>query len=167
MKSIYQKNTKIVFAIFIFLGIKFIKEAFEDKEGKNLCIDLKCLILLGIATSIDALAVGITFAFLEVNIILAVLIIGIIPMGILAGYGDIFYYNAPGIMRVDDIFGKYIELMESYQQPSREDLIQYLCEYLESAFEGNTYGSDPHKLEQSNIDLVADSVFNYMEMTNE
>ena len=36
------------------------------------------MIILAIATSIDALAVGITFAFFKVNLILAILLIGII-----------------------------------------------------------------------------------------
>ena len=49
----------------------------EDDAG-NPKIDFKTMIVLAIATSIDALAVGVTFAFLKVNIILAVLLIGII-----------------------------------------------------------------------------------------
>ena len=41
-------------------------------------ISLKHLLTLGVATSIDALAVGISFAFLSVDILLAVFIIGLI-----------------------------------------------------------------------------------------
>ena len=41
-------------------------------------LDIKEIIMLAVATSIDALAVGITFAFLEVNILTAVSIIGLI-----------------------------------------------------------------------------------------
>ena len=69
----------IVFIIFLILGIKFICEALKksDDDVKICCIGLKCLISLGIATSIDALAVGITFAFLQVNILYAALIIGV------------------------------------------------------------------------------------------
>lgn len=52
----------IVFLIFTYLGIKFIKEAFEKKDEKSLCIDLKCLILIGIATSIDAFSAGISLS---------------------------------------------------------------------------------------------------------
>ena len=45
---------------------------FEKEKEKQLCIDLKCLLLVGIATSIDALAVGVSFAALEnVNIAFA------------------------------------------------------------------------------------------------
>ena len=56
-----------------------IKETFEDdKENVNDDVGFKTMIILAIATSIDALAVGITFAFLNVNLILAVSLIGII-----------------------------------------------------------------------------------------
>ena len=67
---------------FILLGIiggGMIKEAFEDdKENVNDDVGFKTMIILAIATSIDALAVGITFAFFNVNLILAVSLIGII-----------------------------------------------------------------------------------------
>ena len=67
---------------FILLGIiggGMIKEAFEDdKENVNDDVGFKTMIILAIATSIDALAVGITFAFLNANLILAVSLIGII-----------------------------------------------------------------------------------------
>ena len=45
-------------------------------------IDVKTMILLAIATSIDALVVGITFAFLNVNLLFAILVIGIITFTI-------------------------------------------------------------------------------------
>ena len=68
----------IVFLIFVYLGVKFIKEAFEDKEGENLCIDIKCLILLGIATSIDAFSAGISLSLLGNKIFKPALLIGFI-----------------------------------------------------------------------------------------
>ena len=52
----------IVFLIFAYLGFKFIQEAFKPKENKSLCIDIKCLFLIGIATSIDAFSAGITLS---------------------------------------------------------------------------------------------------------
>jgi putative Mn2+ efflux pump MntP len=56
-----------------------IKEAFSNEdENINDLVDFKTMSILAIATSIDALAVGITFAFLQVNIASAVSIIGII-----------------------------------------------------------------------------------------
>ena len=67
---------------FILLGIiggNMIKEAFEDEsENCNDDVGFKTMIMLAIATSIDALAVGITFAFLKVNLIAAISMIGVI-----------------------------------------------------------------------------------------
>ena len=66
----------IAFVILLFLGYKMIQEAREDdfEEGiKNLKNDT--LLILAIATSIDALAVGITFSFEEVDIWYAVSLI--------------------------------------------------------------------------------------------
>ena len=56
-----------------------IKEALDDEVE---CVDdtlrISDLVMLSIATSIDALAVGITFAFFKVSILSAILIVGII-----------------------------------------------------------------------------------------
>lgn len=68
----------IAFILLVFIGMNMIKEAFEIKEESNDKIDFKTMIILAIATSIDALAVGVTFAFLNVNIMLAISLIGII-----------------------------------------------------------------------------------------
>ena len=69
----------IAFILLSIIGVNMIKESFDNEsEKRNDNVDFKTMIVLAIATSIDALAVGITFAFFEVNIILAVSIIGII-----------------------------------------------------------------------------------------
>ena len=68
----------IVFAIFTYLGLKFIKEAFDKEKEKNLCLDLKCLLLLGIATSIDAFSAGITLSLSGNHILKPMLLIGVI-----------------------------------------------------------------------------------------
>ena len=66
---------------FILLGItgaNMIKEACSgDCEEENESLDIKTMFLLAVATSIDALAVGITFAFLNVHLIAAVSFIGV------------------------------------------------------------------------------------------
>lgn len=71
---------------FILLGIiggRMIKESFEENsENCNDDVSFKVMIVLAIATSIDALAVGITFSFLKVNIVLAVSLIGIITFSL-------------------------------------------------------------------------------------
>ena len=68
----------IAFILLSFIGVGMIKEALKNEEGANDSINFKEMIILAIATSIDALAIGITFAFLKVNIVLAVIWIGVI-----------------------------------------------------------------------------------------
>lgn len=68
----------IVFLIFTYLGIKIIIEAFETEKEKQLCIDLKCLLLVGIATSIDAFSAGITLSLFGCHILKPVLLIAFI-----------------------------------------------------------------------------------------
>ena len=71
-------NKWIIFVIFIFLGIKFIKDAFEEKEDNVCCLSLMCLFTLAIATSIDALGAGVSLCFAHANIWFASVLIGVI-----------------------------------------------------------------------------------------
>ena len=73
----------IAFALLAFVGGKMLWDAFHEddeqgEEAQDARLDLKELIMLAIATSIDALAVGITFAFLQVAIVPSVAIIGVV-----------------------------------------------------------------------------------------
>ena len=69
----------VAFSLLTLIGGGMIKESFDDEDDKkNDKVDFKTMVVLAIATSIDALAIGITFAFFDVNIVLAVSIIGII-----------------------------------------------------------------------------------------
>ena len=69
----------IAFVLLSLIGISMIKEALEKmKNIADPSLAFKDMLVLAIATSIDALAVGITFAFLRVNITAAVSFIGII-----------------------------------------------------------------------------------------
>lgn len=67
------------FIMLVAIGINMIKEAL-DKKSENWDDDIrfKTMIILAVATSIDALAVGITFAFLKVNLWFSVIIIGVV-----------------------------------------------------------------------------------------
>ncbi len=84
----------IAFVLLAFIGGKMIYEAIADKEQEVAVafkLDYKELFMLAIATSIDALAVGITFAFLQVNIWSAISIIGVTTLvlsaiGVFVGY---------------------------------------------------------------------------------
>ncbi len=68
----------IVFLIFSYLGFKFVIEAFKPIEKKDLCISLKCLFLIGIATSIDAFSSGITLSLYGNRIIKPAMLIALI-----------------------------------------------------------------------------------------
>lgn len=68
----------IAFVLLAFIGINMIKEALSgDEDEANDSVDFKTMFLLAVATSIDALAVGVTYAFLQVRIIPAVAFIGV------------------------------------------------------------------------------------------
>lgn len=69
----------IAFLLLLFIGSQMIREAFSDNSEKcNSDISIKTMIILAIATSIDALTVGITFAFFKIDIISAIISIGLI-----------------------------------------------------------------------------------------
>lgn len=106
----------IAFILLGFIGFNMIKGFFDDrKEGKESELEFsatadehdlsnKEIIMLAVATSIDALAVGISFAFLNVSIIPAASIICIITF--LVCVVGVFVGN-----KVDDIFNGYAELV--------------------------------------------------------
>lgn len=76
---VVQVDHWIVFFLLVFIGGNMIKEAFDDELEKcNDNVDFKTMIVLAIATSIDALAVGITFAILETNIWVSAILIAVI-----------------------------------------------------------------------------------------
>ena len=68
----------IAFVLLGLIGINMVKEALSnDEEQADDSIAVKEMFMLAVATSIDALAVGITFAFLNVHIVSAASIIGV------------------------------------------------------------------------------------------
>lgn len=73
----------IAFVLLAVIGGKMVKEAVSEKDGEDEVeqmdppLDIKEMFILAVATSIDALAVGITFAFLNYPIVEAITIIGI------------------------------------------------------------------------------------------
>ena len=92
----------IAFILLAIIGGKMIKDSTEDEtENRNDKIDVKTMLLLAVATSIDALAVGVTFAFFKVNLLLSIAIIGVITfvlsfIGVIIGnkFGDKFQHKA-------------------------------------------------------------------------
>ena len=77
----------------VFIGAGMIKES-KEEEHVNADMDIKSMFILAVATSIDALAVGVTFAFLKVEIVSAVSFIGVIT----------FVCSAAGV-KIGSLFG--------------------------------------------------------------
>ena len=92
----------IAFVLLTIIGINMIKESRDDEvEKRNDNVDFKTMLPLAIATSIDALAVGVTFAFTATNIFLSIIIIGTVTfiisfLGVVIGkkFGDKFQNKA-------------------------------------------------------------------------
>lgn len=84
----------IAFVLLLFIGGSMIKESRGEVEELNDSFAFKTMLPLAVATSIDALAMGVTFAFLKVPIAAAVSFIGIIT----------FVFSAAGI-KIGNVFG--------------------------------------------------------------
>lgn len=70
----------VAFLLLAFIGFNMIKESQIATCDIDNGFDIKSLIMIGIATSIDAMAVGVSFAFLNVEIFSAAFVIGIITL---------------------------------------------------------------------------------------
>ncbi len=69
----------IAFTLLAVIGLNMVKEAFSKEEDEaDGSLAFKTMLMMAIATSIDAFAVGVSFAMLDVNIIAAVLFIGVV-----------------------------------------------------------------------------------------
>ena len=96
----------VVFGILSFIGGKMIYDAVKIESNKDK-IDhtaMYVLLMLSVATSIDALAVGVSFAFLNISIITPIIIIGIIT----------FFLSFLGVFighRLGHFFEKKIEIV--------------------------------------------------------
>lgn len=95
MKYISAFDHWVAFFLLFIIGLNMIKESFAtEEETVSSSFGLKTMFVMAVATSIDALAVGITFAFLKVNIFLSAAIIGVTT----------FLFSAAGI-KIGGIFG--------------------------------------------------------------
>ena len=85
----------IAFGLLLLIGANMIKESFcKEEADESDSLRFQHMLLLAIATSIDALAVGVTFAFLQVNIWQAVSFIGVVT----------FAFSVVG-MKLGNVFG--------------------------------------------------------------
>lgn len=96
----------IAFILLLLIGINMIRESFskEEKEGEETdAIGFKTMFFMAIATSIDALAVGITFACVPVSIIQATALLNTILAVIIIGITT-FIISVAGV-KIGNIFG--------------------------------------------------------------
>lgn len=84
----------IAFVLLGIIGGNMIKEAFSKEEKGDPDFSFKTMLVMAIATSIDALAIGVSFAFLGVNILTAAIVIGLTT----------FCFSVAGI-RIGNLFG--------------------------------------------------------------
>lgn len=84
----------VAFILLLIIGGKMIQESLEEPEELDDSFAVKTMLMLAVATSIDALAMGVTFAFLRVNIAAAVLFIGMTT----------FLFSSAGI-KIGHVFG--------------------------------------------------------------
>ena len=85
----------IAFALLVLIGANMIREAFSKEEDKvDSSFSVKTMLLLAVATSIDALATGVSFALTETNIWLAICLIG----------ATTFAFSAAGV-KIGSVFG--------------------------------------------------------------
>ncbi|WP_307903801.1 manganese efflux pump MntP [Haliovirga abyssi] len=96
----------VAFLLLLFIGGKMIYESFviEESEAKKDVLSMINLLLLAIATSIDALAVGVTFSLLKIDVMEPSVIIGIVT----------FFISVIGVYlgnKLGDLFGNKIEII--------------------------------------------------------
>lgn len=76
--------------------------------------------------------------------------------------GNVFYENAPGVVKIDDIYQQYIPIMSNWIQPSREEVIQYLCMILDTMEAGNMFIHMQEALTDENIGLLSSSLYSML-----
>ena len=95
----------IAFGLLSFIGVKMLHESTKDRDtGKEDGVKLSSILILAVATSIDALMVGFSFAFLGTSILLPISTIGTVTF-LLSFVG--FFFGS----RLGKVFGKKIEIV--------------------------------------------------------
>jgi len=97
----------IAFVLLAFIGSKMIYDSLKEIEGKeeeNNKFSHKQLLILAIATSIDAFAIGVSFALLDIDILIPVVVIGIVT----------FVFSEVGVFlgkKLGNTFGNKFEII--------------------------------------------------------
>lgn len=94
-ESIQVYDHWVAFGLLALIGVSMVREAFgKEEDDGNASMDFKTMLLLAIATSIDALAVGISLAFVGANLTVSMAIIGTVT----------FLLSAAGV-KIGSLFG--------------------------------------------------------------
>ena len=97
-KFIQSFDHWIAFLLLVLIGLNMVKESFGEPDEHNASFSPSAMLPLAVATSIDALIVGVTFAFLNVNIWFAISFIGVTT----------FIFSFAGI-KIGNIFGSHFK----------------------------------------------------------
>ncbi|PWM47156.1 MAG: hypothetical protein DBX47_01050 [Clostridiales bacterium] len=81
--------------------------------------------------------------------------------------GHIFFDNAPGIMQTNEIYQNYTSLIQSWEKPEREEIINYLCAYFRTLKQGHVYAAIPECYTEENINNLADALIKEVDSLNE
>ena len=92
----------VAFGLLLIVGVVMIRDAFKEEEEVDASLNVKTMLMLAIATSIDAFAVGASLALLNVNIFFSTACIGVITLGLSAAgvkIGSLFgtRYHRPSL----------------------------------------------------------------------
>lgn len=79
--------------------------------------------------------------------------------------GNVFYENAPGVIKIDDIFQQYLPIMQNWKKPQRSDIIKYLCEYFRCLQNGCSNCWTEMCYTETNIKLLVKAIYMYMQNT--
>lgn len=81
--------------------------------------------------------------------------------------GNTVFENAPGIIKVDDIYDNYIECIKSWKRPTRDDILKYLCASLRSYRDGNAYAQNYSHLLAENLEKLSSALLEYLKSEGE
>lgn len=94
----------VAFILLVLIGFNMIREALSKEEEKaEAGLDIKTMFLMAVATSIDALAVGITFAMVPVSIIASTALMNALLAAVIIGITT-FGFSFVGV-KVGNLFG--------------------------------------------------------------
>lgn len=74
--------------------------------------------------------------------------------------GNVFYQNAPGVVSVSDIYLNYQRARDSWVEPTRKEIIQYICEHIRTMSDGCQCATNPGYENPENLSKLGMSLVN-------